>query len=307
MKEKERQNGITAFIQTEAFLLTEENAEAFFPLLPEEYQTARPAEGVVLLGAAGVDSEGIKHACGTMVLELFDEEAFLLHWLLTAPQYQRQGIGTALFQLAAEIAGELDLQILCTFCEKADAEGKEEQTGAVYPFLEKQGFALREQGGRVYRIELGGLAEETIFCSEGKKVSGFLPLQEVSDRLLTELNHTLAGHGQLLIGPISKKTALADVSLVDVDAEGIQGCVIFRRLSGNTVELAFLYTSRKGSVRMPLMLMYAEELLKKHFPPQTELIIPCVTEASHNLVSKLIPMAVVTHVSYSGRWEPDAE
>lgn len=303
MKENDRKG----FVRTEAFLLTAENTEAFFPLLPEEYQTRNPEDGVILLGAAGEDSDGVKYACGAMVLEMLNEDAFLLHWMLTAPQYQRQGIGTALFALAADIAAELDMQIFCTFSERLPSENTEAQTGAMYQFLEKQGFTLQEQGGRAYRIELGQLAQESIFRSDRKKVSGIIPLQDVSDRLLTQLNQTLAEHGQQFIGAISGKNAMSDVSLVDVDAEGIQGCVIFRRLSENAIELAFLYTSRKGSVRMPLMLMYAEELLKERFSPQTELIIPCVTEASHKLVSKLIPTAAVTHVSYSGRWEPDAE
>ena len=39
-------NDEKAFERTETFLLTEENAEAFFPLLPEEYQTGRSAEGI---------------------------------------------------------------------------------------------------------------------------------------------------------------------------------------------------------------------------------------------------------------------
>ncbi len=302
MKENDR----GGFIQTEVFLLTGDNMEAFFPLLPEEYQTASIAEGTVLLGAAGEDSDGVKHACAAMVLEMLDEEAFVLHWMLTAPQYQRQGIGTALFQLAAEIVNELDMQILCTFCEKNDPEKAE--AGAVYGFLEKQGFALCRQEGRAYSITLDRIGEESFFAQKRKKVSGLIPLQEVSDKLLTVFNHTLEKQGQLLIGPISKKTALADVSLVDMEEDGdIQGCAIFRSLGEDAAELAFLYTSRKGSVRMPLMLLQAYALMRERFLPQTKLVIPCVTEASHKLVKTLLPTATVTHISYSGRWKSDAE
>ena len=52
----------------EAFALTKENVQAFYPLLPEEFRRPEPDEGTLLLGVAERDDAGMDHACGTMVL-----------------------------------------------------------------------------------------------------------------------------------------------------------------------------------------------------------------------------------------------
>ena len=290
------------FKKIEAFVLTEEMIPAFYPLLPEEHRKADIDEEFVILGAIGTDRDEVCHACGTMVLKVAREDILLLTWMLVAAKYQRQGAGYALMDLAQDIAKEMKMQVIGTFSQKAE-EGKE---GSIYRFLKNNDFTIYDEGAKSYSISIGKIGEEDFF-KKSIRGSEYMTLEETPSGMIMDLNRELAEKGLLLIGPISKDENLAEVSLVSVENGRIHTCVIFRAIDETAVELAFVYTGSKASMQMPLLLMQAYQTLKEHYLPETELVIPCVTEASCKLVETLLPSAKETMVSYRVQWVPERD
>ncbi|MBQ3104828.1 MAG: GNAT family N-acetyltransferase [Lachnospiraceae bacterium] len=278
----------------EAFVLTKETVQAFFPLLPEEFWKLEQDESIVLLGAAESDAADENRACGTMVLRVANDRTLLIPWLLTAPEYRRRGAGRAMLELAMELAGQMNMQLLCIFSAGAEAG----QDAPVYRFFQKHGFILEAREAKAYSIPMEALGKETFFLREQKPVSGIMTLEETPVKLIADLNRTLAEKNHLLDGPISKERSVGEVSLVQVEHEVITSCVIFRELGEHTVELSFAYSGKKASMQMPMLLLQAQRLLSRRYGPETELVIPCVTEASRKLVEALAPSAAVTRVSY---------
>ena len=85
------------------------------------------------------------------------------------------------------------------------------------------------------------------------------------------------------------------------------GRAIFEQTAEDCVQLSFVYADQGASMRLPMILLKANELLQEKFPPETELIIPCVTEVSRKLVEKLLPGARCTLQSYSALCKPEFE
>lgn len=288
------------FVKIDTYVLGAEDLRAFYPLLPEEHRKTDLDEEFAILGAVGTDTEGVQHACGVMVLKIVREDMLLLRWMLVAPACQRQGIGYALMDLAQGIAEEMQMQIVGNFSQKV-GEGKD---GAVYRFMKHNDFSIYAEGAKSYSVPLGRIGEEDFFQRDGRS-KGIITMAEASSVMIMAMNRELMEKGLLFIGPVSKEDILADVSLVEVVNGEIQSCVIFREINEKTVELAFVYTDSKGSVKMPLMLIQAYHLLKEKYPAETELVIPCVTDSSCKLVETLAPSAEVTLTSYSVQWMPN--
>jgi N-acetylglutamate synthase-like GNAT family acetyltransferase len=285
----------------EAFTLTRETIRFFEPLLPEEFRLTEPEEGVVLLGVAETDPTGAHHACGTAALSLADEQTMLLHWLLVAPEYRRRGAGSAMLQLACELAGQMGMQILCVFSGEPESAGDDPQ----YRFFKKHGFAMEQRTSGSYSVSLEALGREAFFQREQTISGSVLTLAETPARLIETLNRTLEEQGLLLDGPITKEQTVGDVSLVYTEEETITACVIFREPGEGMVELSYAYSGRKASLQMPALLLRAQRLLSRRYGPETELVIPCVTDASRRLVEALVPSAVVKHRAYRAYWRPE--
>lgn len=284
-----------------AFALTRETIRFFYPLLPEELRLTEPEEGVVLLGAAETDETGEHHACGVMVLSLADERTMLLHWLLVAPDYRRRGAGSAMLQLACELAGQMGMQILCAFSGEPETGGDEAQSR----LFQKHGFALERRTSGNYSISLEALGQEAFFQREQKLPGNVLTLAETPARLIETLNRTLEEQGLLLDGPVTKEQTAGDVSLVYTEENVITACVIFREPGEGMVELSYAYSGRKASMQMPALLLCAQRLLSRRYGPETELVIPCVTDTSRRLVEALAPSAVVKRTAYRACWRPE--
>ena len=126
----------------------------------------------------------------------------------------------------------------------------------------------------------------------------------MGERALAQFNKTLAEQGQLFVEPISSSWALGDVSVVCVEDGKITACLLFDSSASGSVRVSFAYSMNKASMKMPMLLLRAYSLLCGRFAPETELVIPCVTEASVNLVEKLIPSAATALVSYSAQRKP---
>lgn len=284
-----------------AFLLSEEAVEAFRPVLPDDVEKTDPENGVLLIGAADMDKNGVEHACGAMVLQAVNEGTMLIKWVLVAPQWRSRGAGLAMTEEAVGIADGLDMQLICVFSESPDAE----KNSSLYHILEWHGFSIFGGESKSYSITVGEIAEEDFFKREVKSSPGITTLGLMSEKQLERFNRSLEKQGSLLVNPISKEWALGDISVVHVENGEISDCVIFEEIDEQTVSLSFVYSSGAASMRLLLLLYKAYQLLSRKYSPETELVIHCVTDTSCKLVEKLMPSAKTELVSYNAWRAPD--
>lgn len=284
-----------------AFLLSEEAVEAFRPILPDDVEETDLENGVLLLGAADMDENGIEHACGALVLQVVNEGTMLIKWVLVAPQWRRRGAGQAMMEEAVGIAARLNMQLLCVFSESPDAE----RTSSLYHILEQNGFRIFRGESKSYSIAVGDIGKESFFQREVKSASGIMTLDQLSERQLARFNRMLEKQGSLLVNPISKEWALGDISVVQIENGEISACAIFEQIDEQTVSLAFVYSSVAASMQLLLLLCRAYQLLSRKYNPEAELVIHCVTETSCKLVEKLMPSAKAELISYNAWLAPD--
>ena len=206
-----------------------------------------------------------------------------------------------MLQLACELAGQMGMQILCVFSGEPESAGDDPQ----YRFFKKHGFAMERRMSGSYSVSLEALGREAFFRREQTISGSVLTLAETPARLIETLNRTLEEQGLLLDGPITKEQTVGDVSLVYTEEETITACVIFREPGEGMVELSYAYSGRKASLQMPALLLRAQRLLSRRYGPETELVIPCVTDTSRRLVEALAPSAVVKRRAYRACWRPE--
>ena len=282
------------------FALTQENISAFSPLLPDENIIPDLDAGLIVLGAALENAAGQLQACGTLILEAADEDTWFLRWLLVSPEYRRQGTGSALMELAMEVAAALDMQLYCVF---SGVPGEEHTP--LYTLLEKHGFVIRPREAKSYAVSLEEMAGEEFFRRESRPGPGVMLLKDAPSSVITAMNRDLEQRGLLYVDPISTQWALGDISLICTDKDAAVACVIFDRIDENTLRLAYVHADGKASMRLPMLLLQANKLLQDNFSPDTQLVIPCVSESSRKLAEKLLPCAWVTLETYSAQAKPE--
>ena len=175
-----------------AFLISEEALEAFRPVLPDDVEKTDLENGVLLIGAADMDKNGIEHACGALVLQVVNEGTMLIKWILVAPQWCGRGAGRAMMEEAVGIADGLNMQLFCVFSESPDAE----RTSSLYHILEWRGFRIFRGESKSYSIAVGEIGKESFFQREVKSISGIMTLERLSERQLARFNRTLEQQGQ---------------------------------------------------------------------------------------------------------------
>lgn len=282
----------------EVFVLTSENVEAFYPILPDNIKETNLREGIVLLGASEVNTEGQEQACGALVLQRFNDVTWVIKWILVSPEFTRRGIGSALLETAKDICEQMQMQLFCLF-----SEAPEEYT--LRGLFEKSGFELKEKNGKNYSVSIGELGYAEYFEKKQSADSKIKVLSEVSQRQLDEFNRAIYKEGKLFVNPIDKQWPLQDVSVVYVENKKILACVIMEQIEEGVVSLSFACAQEKAAMRLFLLLYRAQELLREKYPPETELVIPCVTGVSRKLAETILPNAHVTLQSYSARWMPN--
>ena len=282
----------------EVFVLTNENVEAFYPILPDNIKETNLREVMVLLGASEVNTEGQEQACGAIVLQQFNDVTWVIKWILVSPEFTRRGIGSALLETAKDICEQMQMQLFCLF-----SEAPEEYT--LRGLFEKSGFELKEKNGKNYSVSIGELGYAEYFEKKQSADSKIKVLSEVSQRQLDEFNRAIYKEGKLFVNPIDKQWPLQDVSVVYVENKKILACVIMEQIEEGVVSLSFACAQEKAAMRLFLLLYRAQELLREKYPPETELVIPCVTGVSRKLAETILPNAHVTLQSYSARWMPN--
>lgn len=284
----------------EAFSITNENIEVFYPLLPEEFQKQEIDENIVLLGAAQTNDAGENHACATMVISVAGDSLLLINWILVAPEYRNLGAGTAMMELLQDLAKQMNMKVIAVFSQESEANESD-----LYRFFNKYGFNISERESKEYSVFLSELDKSESLNREQTNQKGIVKLKDVTPRMIAELNKTLAEQGMLLSGPISKEYCISDISIVHVENDSITSCVVFRELGDKTIELSFTYSGKRAPMQMYSLLVHAKHLLCQRYDADTELVIPCVTVVSRKLAEAFIPSARVSLISYIAQWQPE--
>lgn len=285
------------------FMLDAENIQAFYPILPDEHILPDIEGGLVVLGAVEENNDGTEKACGALVMETLDDETWNISWLLVAPDARGRGAGTQLMEEAEEVAAVTDKYLYCAFSEEVE----QGEAGALYSLFANRGYLMEETRGSVYSITLKDMAQEEFFRRESKPAAGLKTLNEVSDVHLAAMNRDLAQKKRLYVPPISARWALGDVSVVSMKDNTVEACAIFEQIAEDCVRLAFAYADPNASMRLPGMLLKAHGLLQKKFPPETELVIPCVADVGRKLTEKILPGAKRVLQGYSALAKPEFE
>ena len=285
------------FKKVSVTILEEEELPLFYPLLPEELKRMCLTQDIIVLGAVGTDSRNARHACGIMVIRVISKDIMLLRWIMVAPANQRQGIGCQLMAAAQTIAGEMNMKMAGNFSEKAETNIR----GSIYSFLQKNGFVISGEEAKSYVTTLGEIGCEPFF-QRTVKDRRTTTLEEVSSAMLMRFNYHLREEGQLFIGPVSKEKVLSDISTVIVKEGEIKACIIFREIKEKKLELAFVYTDRKKTAQMPLLLIQAYHMMKGKYSEDTVIVLPCVTRVSGRLVEAMVPSAKVEQIAYHVQW-----
>jgi len=282
----------------EIFVLTKEHEQAFYPILPDNMTATNLREGIVLLGACEVNAEGVEQACGSMVLQQINDVTWVIKWIFVSPDFTRRGIGSALLETAKNLCEQMQMQLFCLFSEETEMY-------ALRGLFEKAGFELKEKEGKSYSVSVGQVGYAEYFEKKQSADAKIKVLSQVSQKQLDEFNRAMYKEGKLFVNPLDKQWPLQDVSVVYVENKKILACVIMEQLEENIVSLSFACAQEKAAMRLFLLLYKAQELLREKYPPETELVIPCVTGVSRKLVETILPNAQVTLQSYSARWMPN--
>ncbi len=280
----------------EAFILTSENVEAFYPLLPEDSRETVPETGVVLIGAVERELDGTRQACGAMVMQMLND-VWLIRWLLVSPERRGFGAGTQMLELAQSIAEQTEMKLFCLFSEGDGDQG-------LYHLFSKHLFFISDREGKSYSIPVGELGNEQFFTTERNIDAAVKVLAEVPQQMLHTLNQTVTERDKMLVAPIDKQWASSDISVVYVEKNRIVACVIFEEIDENTVSLSFAYAEEKASMKLFTLLYRAQQLLRKKYSADAELIIPCVTDVSRKIVESLLTRAELVMRTYSAEWSP---
>lgn len=82
--------------------------------------------------------------------------------MLVSPQYQHQGVGYTLMNLAQDIAKEMKMQIVGNFSQDKN-EGEE---GIVYRYLKKNDFVIYPEAARSYYTTLEEVGKEAFLLNK---------------------------------------------------------------------------------------------------------------------------------------------
>lgn len=286
----------------EAYVLTNNNVPAFYALLPEEYHKTEYEDGIVVLGVVKPSEDGEDaQACGTLVLEMLDDNIFLLKWILVSRDYRNQGAGTTLLDLACDIAAQMDMQIYGIFSEEISAV----KEGGMYRLFDRYGFHIQERDAKSYSISIGEIGKEEFFEKQYKNSDKIVTLDRVTNQQINALNNTLFDQNIMYVGPISKNWTVNDVSVAYIENDVIMACVLYEQVSEDVVRLAYAYSHNKKAPYMPLLLHKTYQLLQDKYAADVQLVIPCVTEVSQKLVEKLMPSARAELITYSAQIKPE--
>ncbi len=267
-------------------LLTSENIWFFGDLIPNLLQDDVKKGNLVGVGTVDLDY-GENMAVSALLFR--EHHGWLdLVWIATKPEYQDRG--EAQWLLDRRIAGARGTGHL--WGVKMDIpEG--EASGALKHMLKNRGFQFSKVDLPTYVITVDALRGHEIldWRKAGTKI---VPLIQMSAELRDQVVHTMRKREEVLpiTYPIDWKRYDDKLSAMCL-CEGKIGGLLLATRTEQSITLDFVWARYKTAV---MMLSYASKWALTIESPETEIVIPTVTEMSAKMVRRAFPDVVQLQV-----------
>lgn len=271
--------------QVQLYTLGPEKVDLAAPLLTTEAQTYIKAGDAFGLALA---EEGELRAAVCARLQPENEAILELISLYVTPQFRRRALGgTLLLELLEETmeATDAGLRVVTAAFTRG--------TQGIEDLLSRMGFRIEEDETAiswrltVKELSSSPLLEHTVELPAGHTL---YDLQELSNYQIRQLVQTLQQHGvdDLSAQELREAHPHASHVLYNRDNEPI-ACAIFSEQGDGRIALTQFFTAGIGSAPPLSVLQAGAKVLMEHFPGDTLIDIPTLTDSSAKLVKRLIP------------------
>jgi GNAT superfamily N-acetyltransferase len=270
------------------------NAEAFLPMLPRAARAWLTAPAGAVVGAA---DSGTNTAAGVCAAHM--EEGLLeIDWIWVAEDMRRKGAAwqllMSLIRVSAGIPEVIGLSV------RYPAEGGD----ALTALFQRLGFAIEDGAMDGFHEKLSVLRQNSFFSRPPTDIALVKPLKAVGAGLRTAFSRHIEAlpDGAAVELPIAWEEYDGDLSMLYVKDDAVHGAVLMRRLSADALELAFAYAQNGMPAAFASALYAVAEAGAAACPPDTDVSIIALTDASRNLAEKLIPGAAPIPVKQGVRY-----
>lgn len=264
--------------------ITQQNMDAFAPLIPEEllYEVADPAH--FALGAVWTG-----YAVGVLLYELIEGEEEMpyvqLKWLYTAQDFRKQGVANALMECFYTILNEAGIKnLMCEIPASPDDD-------ILCAFLRAWDFSFSWRKKYELTLTLEELLEYAFF-EEQIDLRAVRPLSVLSraqiNRKLELLSATNERAKQLL-KPGGWDLIDAGISCGTEENGEIRGLFLLKQQLSGMLEPVFLYVGREQKADIASMFQFAAIQAYLKYPTNTSVHVVCRSDAAAVLVERMFP------------------
>jgi GNAT superfamily N-acetyltransferase len=257
-------------------LITKENQQLFDMYIPAQAQN----DFDIAIGAVIQKTSQTGETAG-VILARVENNRLEITWIYVDAAFRRQGIGTALINRLKSCAGfEPSLNGVFLQFPADTAE-------ALESLLLKESFTVEDGESSVYSLTVADMSGNPFWKKKPPLVENIVPLSDVFDVSLRELEVSAAGRG-VMINPINRHEYDQSLSMVYVKDKKIAGALLLER-DGADVILSGIYVNPDTAAAMAAMLYKAGNTVIAALPPEAKVSLAAITGASVRLIEKLFP------------------
>ncbi len=254
-----------------------ENAEAFAPVLPEDYDAAGPA---VTIGAA--DDTGAVLGAISLIHEIDQAE---ITWLYVAESARKQGVGRALMRELRNMVTEIG------FCPVVAQYDGAEDSGLYEFFLsldDTEFFAETDYSHDRVEIKAGDFYNDEMIKGEAKLSYAAFNFWDADDDLRKAMLDLSADHLQILDEESFRNSCVQSLCKA-VESEGKPLAFMLVEKAPNG-DLLLSYLHSKDPVALMTILKAAASGVKKNYKQKT-ISFDLMTPEAEAIAKKLFPEA----------------
>lgn len=264
--------------------VTQQNMDAFAPLIPEELLSEVADPAYFTLGAVRTG-----YAVGVLLYELIEGEEEMpyvqLKWIYTAPNFRDQGVADALMESLYTILNESGItDLMCELPALPDDD-------LLCAFLRAWGFSFSWQKKFELTMTLEELLEYAFF-EEQIDLRAVRPLSVLSrsqiNRKLEQLS-AVNERAKQLLKPGGWDLIDAGISCGTEENGEIRGLFLLKQQLSGMLEPVFLYVGREQKADIASMFQFAAIQAYLKYPTNTSVHVVCRSDAAAVLVERMFP------------------
>ncbi len=266
-----------------------EQVEKTTGLLTPEAEAAVKKKLPVTLILAALDNKAAGALAGAI-----DKGIFVIESLYVAPEYRRQGVGTALINKLREILLEDDMMI------RAEYTKQNEDDELLSVFLRRTGFKPERIILPMYYISNVGSLDINLRDKEKEKYREMvIPFSKVPDRIIRAASanasreHQPVPEGGLLSADIDR-----DSSFCVLINGTVKAYIVIEKMRNDMIEIPAIWSALSDPRVMMIMLQEAAAELKKKYDPDTRTAMIALNSMSDKIIKHLFPNAVPCSYSF---------